>query len=281
MRPVRTIISGRYELLEILFSHGLACVFLARDHEDSSEVAVKHLHGDSDGRGCALLLREAQILSQLTQRTAGVAAYRDIVHEQGDVYLITERVHGAFLSDWQQGRCQRTILALYTRIASVLHEIHEAGFVHRDMKPAYVMVADRDGDAQVKIIDMELTVKLGEPDPLTGVGLVGTPLYMSPEMLEGKPVTTASDVFALGVMLFEAITGRWPWSADRDILGALNARLVSSPALGEFEGSELGALMGSMLDMEPDTRPSAHAVAHALAALAGDEGDARSIDRVV
>jgi serine/threonine protein kinase len=158
------MLAGRYELLEILGPGSLGDVFLARNHMDGSEVAIKWLPRDPDARADNLLLREARILSQLAQHTTGVVTYRDFVQEHDAVYLVTERVRGVDLRYWQERRSQRDILGVYVHIASVLGTIHEAGFVHCDMKPTKAMVVENDGSVGVKIMDFEYSVETKEPD---------------------------------------------------------------------------------------------------------------------
>jgi predicted Ser/Thr protein kinase len=251
---IGTIIGGHYQLRVRLSQDGLSNVYLAHDLKLSRDVVIKGVRTRSD-RERARLMRESRVLARLAAHTSGVARYVDFVQDQDEFYLITEHLRGKTLDAWQQRPRERDeILAVYARMARVLHDVHQAGVAHRDLKPSNVIV----DPPRVVLIDFGLAVLAMETDELTGAGtFVGTPVYVSPEILQGQTATPASDIFALGVMLFEALTGERPWYS-------LRGTLSQAPALGELEGTELGDLIAAMLDARPEARPSAREVADAL-----------------
>jgi serine/threonine protein kinase len=113
----------------------------------------------------------------------------------------------------------------------------QASVAHRDLKPTNVMIAEGEDPLRVVLIDFGPAVLAMETDELTGAGtFVGTPVYVSPEILQGQTATPASDIFALGVMLFEALTGVRPWSFEHFATLA-SAKLTQPPALGELASS--------------------------------------------
>jgi predicted Ser/Thr protein kinase len=259
-----TILAERYELREQLAQGGLGKVHLGRDLTSHRDVVVKWVPTRSPNER-ARQMRESRVLSSLTQHSAGVVRYLDQVQHQDELYLVTEHIPGETLEEWQS-RARRTpdeILAVYQRIAQVLHEIHRAGVAHRDLKPSNVMITE-DEARRVVLIDFGLAIMTAEVDNLTGPGtVVGTPRYISPEILQGATATPASDIFALGVMLCEALLGRPPWSRD-GFMQLASAMLTTPPDLGELAGTPLGALLTAMLAKEPEARPRALEVMHAL-----------------
>ena len=262
------VIGERYALRELLGGGGLSYVYLAHDQELDREVVIKSVH-DQDERSRALLMREARLLSSLGERSRGMVAYLDLVLDRGELYLVTEHIRGEPLSDWQaRSHMPREIMALYEQIARVLAEVHAAGAVHRDLKPSNVMVVDGEGGPRAVLIDFGLAVSTQEEDTLTGVGtFMGTLAYINPEVAQGFEATPASDVFSLGCMLVEALTGHLPWSVSAGALAAyLQAVLTSPPDLSGLGYDALRKLLRAMLDKEPARRPAADQVAAELAA---------------
>jgi serine/threonine protein kinase len=266
MTSAGEMIGGRYELRKETARHGLACVFEAHDRVHGHAVRVKYLAFQGE-HGRALLKRESRLLAMLAGQTSGTLAFHDLVEQEGVLYQVTEHVRGLRLRDWhEQKPSPRQIARVYAHLARVLHEMHAADVVHRDIKPAFVMVVEDDLPGRIKITDLELAVRTTEPDTIKAAGqLAGTFPYMSPEMLQYQGATSASDVFALGCMLVEALTGNRPWqqpgwqSVDR---------LSAPPDLHGLAGSALGELVSSMLALSPDARPPAAEVARVLASFA-------------
>ncbi len=212
-----------YEIEDRIGAGGMGEVFRARDTRLGREVALKFIappyRGDPDRR--ARLLKEARAASAL--RSPAVATTFDIGEEGPDLFIVMELVDGEPLSD----RISRgpisvpVVLHMASQIADALDEAQTLGIVHRDIKSANLIMTPR---GRVKILDFGLAKMTGDgPGPgadqptmaATQLGMVvGTVAYMSPEQAMGKAVDHRSDLFSLGVVLYEALTARLPFSGD-------------------------------------------------------------------
>ena len=212
-----------YEIEDRIGAGGMGEVFRARDTRLGREVALKFIappyRGDPDRR--ARLLKEARAASAL--RSPAVATTFDIGEEGPDLFIVMELVDGEPLSD----RISRgpisvpVVLHMASQIADALDEAQTLGIVHRDIKSANLIMTPR---GRVRILDFGLAKMTGDgPGPgadqptmaATQLGMVvGTVAYMSPEQAMGKAVDNRSDLFSLGVVLYEALTARLPFSGD-------------------------------------------------------------------
>jgi TolB-like protein len=215
---------GHYRLVDKIGEGGMGVVWKAVDLTLGREVAVKVLPESllRDPDHLARLEREAKALAALNH--PGIVTVHSIEEAAGVRFLTMELVRGRPLSSLVAGGVLSTIrlLDLASLLASALAAAHEKGVVHRDLKPGNVMVGD---DGQVKVLDFGLA-KLQEPDTrggwneetwasLTGAGqILGTTPYMSPEQIQGKPTDSRSDIFALGVVIFEMACGRRPFTGQ-------------------------------------------------------------------
>ncbi len=268
---------GPYEVVSPLGAGGMGEVYLARDTRLGREVALKVLPRElaTDPVRRARLEREARAISALSH--PHVCALFDVgrADDEGDEleYLVMERLEGETLA----ARLERgplpvpEVLALGRQLAAALAAAHRRGIVHRDLKPGNVMLT-RSG---AKLLDFGLAHQAeGEPTPgdgphptatlaterapLTEEGtLVGTWPYLSPEQLRGRPADARSDVFALGCVLFEALSGRraFPGTARADIVAAVLS--VDPPDLREAAPgtpAALAALVRQCLAKDPDAR---------------------------
>lgn len=228
---------GPYELQEPIASGGSGSVWRARrsDGKYDDEVAVKLLNLALAGtRGSANFRHEAGILARL--RHPNIAYLLDAgVTDDGQAYLVLELIDGEAIDTWCDGRSlgieARLRLALDV-LAAVAHA-HRHLIVHRDLKPSNVMVR---ADGQVKLLDFGIA-KLVQGDA-TGAGdattLFGgramTPAYAAPEQLQGRPTTTATDVYAFGVMLYQLLCGHHPNRGDmNDIAAFMRTTLEDEP----------------------------------------------------
>jgi serine/threonine protein kinase len=239
-RPAR-VIGGKYEILRPLGEGGMGVVYEARHTTTGRRVAVKEIVGEAVKKDPQLLerfQREARVTG--TIESQHIAMVLDAGTDPNP-FLVMELLHG---EDLQQLLVrlgpipEEVALRICAQACLGLMRAHEAGIVHRDIKPANLFLARRDADEiVVKLLDFgiarvreELTT--GEyRRALTSTGLMlGTPLYMSPEQVKGpKHVDHRSDVFSLGVVLFEMLTGRTP-HADEETLGALLVAICATPA---------------------------------------------------
>lgn len=218
---------SRYDLLEPLGKGGMGVVFLARDTRLSRDVAIKFLTS-TDPHYRARFQREARALSSFSHPNIAT------VHDSGETaegqpFIVMELVKGSVLSTIldQQGLTMAQSVDAAILIAEALAEAHRHGIIHRDIKPANVIINDR---GHVKVLDFGLAKQIHEefagseagshPSYLTNTQsdvAVGTPLYFSPEQAGGRPVDERSDLFALGALLYECITGRSAFSGSSAI----------------------------------------------------------------
>ena len=213
---------SHYRILEKLGEGGMGVVYLAEDQHLARRVAIKFLTS-TDHHYRARFIREARAVSALTHPNIA------IVHDYGETptgqpFIVMEFVKGKSLSDLlEEGLTMRRSVEIVSAIAEALSEAHHHGIVHRDIKPSNILVNER---GQVKVLDFGLVKHLFEP-PSSDVDLdaqtiystqtrsdviVGTPLYLSPEQATGKKIDGRSDLFALGALLYECLTGRSAFS---------------------------------------------------------------------
>jgi tetratricopeptide (TPR) repeat protein/predicted Ser/Thr protein kinase len=226
--PGRAIRAGdfldRFVVLEQLGEGGMGVVYKAYDPQLDRRLALKLLREpDADG---ARLLREAQAIAQLTHRN--VVAVYDLGRAGADVFIAMEFVDGQTLAAWlRQPRSRGEILDRFVEAGRGLAAGHRKGIVHRDFKPANVLVPT---DGEVRVVDFGLARAHavgdgdGDGDPrgaasalgldLTGAAVVGTPRYMAPEQYAGGPVDPRTDQFAFCVALYEAVVGQPPFAGD-------------------------------------------------------------------
>ena len=213
---------SHYRILEKLGEGGMGVVYLAEDLHLARRVAVKFLTS-SDHHYRARFIREARAVSALSHPNIAM------VHDYGETtngqpFIVMEFVKGKSLSDLlDEGLTLRRSVEIVSAIAEALGEAHEQGIVHRDIKPSNVLVSER---GHVKVLDFGLVKHLFDA-PVSGVDLdartiystqtrsdviVGTPLYLSPEQATGKEIDGRSDLFALGALLYECLTGQSAFS---------------------------------------------------------------------
>ncbi len=266
---------GHYRLLSRLGTGGMGEVFLAHDEQLDRKVAVKRIRQDSarpDQR--ERFRREARLAARLNH-PAIVHVY-DLLSE-GDVdHLILEYVEGMTLRALaREGLSVPRVLDLGIQIAKGLQEAHRQGIVHRDLKTENILVT---GEGQAKIADFGIAkLMTGEgfdEDGLTRTGAVlGTYRAMSPEQARGEAVDARSDLFSLGVLLYELLTGRSPFEAENGLAmldRIAHHRQSSVKEVSPAVPDELSRLIEDLLEKEPMLRPrSAGEVVRELTAMAG------------
>ncbi len=205
-----TVIAGRYRIETPLGSGGMAMTYLARDLVLDRPVAVKVLRlTDSQATDLARFEREA--------RAAAAVSHPNVVQvfdagQDGDLrYIVMERVDGGDLAHLIRERAPLPLEEAVRITADILRglaAIHQAGIVHRDVKPANVLI-DRQGRA--KLTDFGIARRSDDPTLTGPVELLGTAAYVAPERVRGEPATPASDLYAVGVILYELLTGHVPF----------------------------------------------------------------------
>ena len=209
-----TVFAGRYEIIEELGEGGMGKVYRAHDTKLNEEVALKLIKPEiaADKRTVERFHNEIKIARKISHKN--VCRTHDL-HEEGlTLYLTMEYVRGEDLKSLihrTKTLSVGTALAIARQMAEGLAEAHKLGIVHRDLKPGNVMI---DKDGQAKIMDFGVARAMREKG-ITGAGaIIGTPEYMSPEQVEGKEADQRADIYALGIILFEMVTGRVPFEGE-------------------------------------------------------------------
>jgi hypothetical protein len=212
---VGDVLSDRYRLDEEIGRGGMGVVFRGWDSDLERQVAVKILGahvqvGDARER----LFREARAAAALSH--PHVVAVHDVGEHQHMPYLVMELVEGPSLKERTPETLEETI-ELATQLCEALAHAHEHGLVHRDLKPANVLLADISGRPLVKLVDLGLAVRERAVRITREGGITGTVNYMAPEQALGKKIDGRTDLYALGVMLYEFTTGRLPFDGDNPL----------------------------------------------------------------
>ncbi len=201
---------GRYVIERLLGAGGMGVVYVAHDPQLVRRVALKLMRpGFSDPAGTARLLREARAMARLAH--PNVVNVFELGEVEGRVFVAMELVEGGTLRDWlQRPRTWREVLDLLVAAGGGLAAAHRAGVVHRDFKPENVVVG-ADGRPRVSDFGLARPAALpGGPELTVAGSLLGTPAYMSPEQLQGRPADARSDQYSFCVALHEALTGKRP-----------------------------------------------------------------------
>jgi serine/threonine-protein kinase len=262
--------ADRFEVIRKLGSGGMGVVLLAQDNVLGRRVVLKQLR-EVDPVAELRLEREAQALSRIDH--ANVMQVFDIIERDDDVFVVMEYIRGRTLGELmrEQPLSLERAVVLSLQIAHGLDAVHEQGIIHRDLKPANIMVTEAD---TAKILDFGLA-HFADRTTLTAQSqILGTPVYMSPEQASGKPVSAESDLYAVGVMLYELLTGELPYNA---LTGPeLIAQIVNGTPIPVCERNPLvpealGQIVGKLLEKNPRDRfRSAADLARQLSRFASD-----------
>lgn len=264
------LVLGRYRPFRPLGSGGSGSVWLARDEHTGLDVALKIIA--REGKAAVRAEREAAAAAQL-RHPACLRAY-GFAHDERHVYIAYEFVPGRTFREALRARelPDSDAIEACAQVCDGIAHAHAAGILHRDIKPSNILLAEGDGDrVSARVLDFGLA-QMAESETLTEQGDVpGTLAYISPERLAGQPATAAADVWAVGVMLWEALAGRHPfWRGSM----LETARAIESGArpLGEVRPGlpkRLLRLVDRALSQDPTRRPSARELAEELRSLAG------------
>lgn len=255
---VETIAGGRYRVERVLGAGAMAKVLLAHDAELGREVAVKLLDEGlaADPSFRARFAREARVAAGLSH--PNVVTVFDVGEADGRPFIVMELVSGRTLEERlrREGALSATdVLAIARQVCAGLEHAHANGLVHRDLKPGNLIERD---DGTVKIADFGIA-RAVEGTELTEAGtVVGTAAYLAPEQAEAGTVTPATDLFALGAVLYELLTARQPWKVDS--LAELAARRdTPPPELPASTPPGLRAAIERCLLPDPEDRPASAA----------------------
>ncbi len=261
-------IAGKYSLLCEFGSGGMSDIWLAKNDATDAEVVLKVARGCKDGENDSLILRErfrneARACAKLGH--PNIVRVFDLIEDDGaSMVLVMERLHGCTLSDCiaVKGKiAPASAVAIMLGLLAGLEHAHGAGLIHRDIKPENVFLAvDPDGLVTPKMLDFGVAKFPSAKNNLTLDGLIlGTPQYMSPEQVRAQKLDVRSDVFALGTVLYEILTGTSPFEAETTS-AALAAVLERQPERIDFVPAALWEVLARTLDKNPANRPASAAI---------------------
>jgi eukaryotic-like serine/threonine-protein kinase len=257
------VIEGRYRVERVVGKGGMGTVYACRHVVVGKAVAVKVLSPTESRSDAALqrFIREAQTTNLLKNRHfVEIGDFGQL--PSGLLFLVMELLEGEDLAHALRARSlgRLELIRVFAQIAEALAEAHELGVVHRDLKPDNVFLTrEPDGTIFVKLLDFGIAKLLDDaPSALTDTGVVlGTPYYMSPEQARGDLIDGRSDIYALGVIMYRAFTGRLPFIGDSKI-GVLTRHITEPPKppseLGETDLSTEQLIL-RCLQKDPDLRP--------------------------
>ncbi len=277
MRPARGLLLGdRYRLSRQVAVGGMGEVWVADDSALGREVAVKVLREEYTGQEDFLRRLRTEARNSAALSHPNIAQMYDYGEQDGTGYLVMELVLGGPLADLLEREpvlSPRRLLPILAQTARGLHHAHEAGVVHRDVKPGNILLqhAGRTaaGGPVVKITDFGVSLAANQAQ-MTATGMVmGTAQYLSPEQAVGQLATPLSDVYALGVVAYEATAGKRPFTGTTPVDIAIAHVNNPVPPLPSTVHPELAALINRLLDKDPAGRPgSAGGLADELETLA-------------
>ena len=224
-----TIFAGRYEIIEELGKGGMGKIYRVEDKKIKEEVALKLIKPEiaSDRKTIERFTNELKMARKIAHRN--VCKMYDFGEEKGTHYITMEYVPGEDLKSLIR-RVKRldtgTAISITKQLCEGLKEAHRLGIIHRDLKPGNIMI-DKEGNA--RIMDFGIARSLKEKG-ITGAGVtIGTPEYMSPEQVEAKEVDMRADIYSLGVILYEMLTGRLPFEGDTALSIAVKHKTEAPP----------------------------------------------------
>ncbi|MEV7401155.1 protein kinase [Streptomyces sp. NPDC091267] len=281
MRPV----GSKYLLEEPLGRGATGTVWRARQREAAgAEAAVAGQPGETvaikvlkeelanDADVVMRFLRERSVLLRLTH--PNIVRTRDLVVEGDLLALVMDLVDGPDLHRYLRDNGPLTPVAaslLTAQIADALAASHADGVVHRDLKPANVLLDERDGRMHPMLTDFGIARLADSPGLTRTHEFVGTPAYVAPESAEGRPQTSAVDIYGAGILLYELLTGRPPF-AGGTALEVLHRHLSEEPRRPSTVPAPLWTVIERCLSKDPDRRPSAENLARALRTVAAGIG---------
>ncbi len=281
MRPV----GSKYLLEEPLGRGATGTVWRARQRETAgAEAAVAGQPGETvaikvlkeelanDADVVMRFLRERSVLLRLTH--PNIVRTRDLVVEGDLLALVMDLIDGPDLHRYLRENGPLTPVAaslLTAQIADALAASHSDGVVHRDLKPANVLLDERDGGMTPMLTDFGIARLADSPGLTRTHEFVGTPAYVAPESAEGRPQTSAVDIYGAGILLYELVTGRPPF-AGGTALEVLHRHLSEEPRRPSTVPEPLWTVIERCLSKDPDRRPSAENLARALRTVAAGIG---------
>ena len=272
--PGSSLLAGRYRLVERLGAGGMSVVWRGFDEVLGRQVAVKVLppSTSTDPAFRRRLRAEAQAAARLSHpNITNVYDYGEATTVDGEPvpYVVMELIDGESLAavlartrrlPWQHA------VRIVAEVAAALAAAHARGIVHRDVTPANVMITP----TGAKVVDFGISALIGENDIDPDGSLLGTPAYLAPERLEGGQVSPATDVYAVGLLIYRTLIGQLPWDVGTTTALLRAHQYVEPDPLPPVDGlpRAVEALIARCLEKRPDDRPSSADLAHVLAQIA-------------
>jgi len=272
--PGSSLLAGRYRLVERLGAGGMSVVWRGFDEVLGRQVAVKVLppSTSADPAFRRRLRAEAQAAARLSHpNITNVYDYGEATTVDGEPvpYVVMELIDGESLAavlartrrlPWQH------VVRITAEVAAALAAAHARGIVHRDVTPANVMLTQ----TGAKVVDFGISALIGENDIDPDGSLLGTPAYLAPERLEGGQVSPATDVYAVGLLIYRTLIGQLPWDVGTTTALLRAHQYVEPDPLPPVDGlpPSVDALVGRCLEKHPSDRPSSAELAHVLAQIA-------------
>ena len=267
--PVGTVVDGKYEILALVGSGGMGRVYLAKQKELGTKVALKVLHRHllDSPNAAARFKQEARAAFNLSSRNlVSVLDFGQVNQEQP--YLVMQFVEGVSLQEFLKTKGPMSFsqcILLLRQVAAALEEAHSKGIVHRDIKPSNILLSGgKLEEGSVKVVDFGIAKGFesneSSIEKLTSTGqLIGSPLYMSPEQVNGTSVDARSDLYSLGCVMFECLTGTPPFRGET-VIQTLIMHCKESPPSLKVDGKDSAAfadansILSKLLAKEPEQR---------------------------
>merc|ERR1711969_429870 len=259
---------GRYELDSRIAVGGMGEVWEATDHVIGRTVAIKILKDEDMGDPGFLERFRAEARHAALVNHEGIASVFDYGEENGSAFLVMELVPGEALStilERETSLSTDKTLDIVAQTSAALQAAHAAGLVHRDIKPGNLLITP---DGRVKITDFGIA-RIADQVPLTATGQVmGTVQYLSPEQASGHPASPATDIYSLGIVAYESLAGKRPFTGESQVAIAMAQINEQAPPLPATVAQPVQNFVAAMIAKKPEERPgSAATVARAATAL--------------
>lgn len=224
-------INDRYEIIKTIGEGGMANVYLAEDTILERKVAIKVLRGDlsNDEKFIRRFKREALSVSNLSH--PNIVEVYDVGEEEGNYYIVMEYIEGKTLKQLLQKRGALTlteVIDIMSQLADGLSHAHEAYIIHRDIKPQNIMIED---NGRIKITDFGIAMALNSTQLTQTNSVMGSVHYLPPEQANGKGSTVKSDIYSLGILMYELLTGSVPFKGDTAVEIALKHMKEKIPSI--------------------------------------------------
>ena len=280
MRPTQGVtFGGRYELDSRIAIGGMGEVWEATDHVIGRTVAIKILKDEYMGDPGFLERFRAEARHAALVNHEGIASVFDYGEENGSAFLVMELVPGEALStilERDGSLSTDKTLDVVAQTSAALQAAHAAGLVHRDIKPGNLLITP---DGRVKITDFGIA-RIADQVPLTATGQVmGTVQYLSPEQASGHPASPATDIYSLGIVAYESLAGKRPFTGESQVAIAMAQINEQPPPLPATIAAPVQNLVMAMIAKKPDDRPAS--IFTILDDFHPDPGRARATDPVL